>query len=91
MGATYRAEDLRLAGRICAVKEALPDPEAPPEELEQSRDQFYKEVFNPKYHTFAPAILLHNLEQRVYQPRYVWGWYANSANPNQWFYPLWKE
>jgi serine/threonine-protein kinase len=44
MGATYRAEDLRLAGRICAVKEALPDPEAPPEELEQSRDQFYKEA-----------------------------------------------
>ena len=57
----------------------------------QERDQFYKEVFNPKYHAFAPAILLHNLEQRVYQPRYVWGWYANSANPNQWFYPLWKE
>ncbi len=44
MGATYRAEDLRLAGRICAVKEALPDPEAPAEELEQSRDQFYKEA-----------------------------------------------
>jgi serine/threonine protein kinase len=44
MGATYRAEDLRLQGRFCAVKEAMPDPEASPEELEQSREQFYQEA-----------------------------------------------
>ncbi len=44
MGATYRAEDLRLQGRFCAVKESLPDPDAPPEELKQSHDQFYQEA-----------------------------------------------
>jgi len=44
MGATYRAEDLRLKGRFCAVKEALPDPDTTPEELAQSRKQFYEEA-----------------------------------------------
>ncbi len=44
MGATYRAEDLRLEGRLCAVKEALPDPETSASELEQSREQFYQEA-----------------------------------------------
>ncbi|MGC9335266.1 MAG: serine/threonine-protein kinase [Anaerolineae bacterium] len=44
MGATYRAEDLRLRGRFCAVKEALPDPDASPSELQQSRAQFYEEA-----------------------------------------------
>jgi serine/threonine-protein kinase len=44
MGATYRAEDLRLRGRFCAVKEALPDVDASPDELQQSRDQFYQEA-----------------------------------------------
>jgi serine/threonine protein kinase len=44
MGATYRAEDLRLQGRFCAVKEALPNPDASPGELEQSRKQFYQEA-----------------------------------------------
>jgi eukaryotic-like serine/threonine-protein kinase len=44
MGATYRAEDLRLRGRYCAVKEALPDPDAEPSELQQSRAQFYEEA-----------------------------------------------
>jgi serine/threonine protein kinase len=44
MGATYRAKDLRLEGRYCAVKEAIPDPDASPEELRQSREQFYKEA-----------------------------------------------
>jgi serine/threonine-protein kinase len=44
MGATYRAQDLRLEGRFCAVKEALPDPDASSDELQQSRDQFYKEA-----------------------------------------------
>ncbi len=44
MGATYRAEDLRLQGRFCAVKEALPDLDATPDELAQSRAQFYQEA-----------------------------------------------
>lgn len=44
MGATYRAQDRRLEGRFCAVKEALPDPDASSDELQQSRDQFYKEA-----------------------------------------------
>ena len=44
MGATYRAEDLRLKGRYCAVKEAIPDPDATPEKLNQSREQFYQEA-----------------------------------------------
>lgn len=44
MGAVYRAEDLRLEGRICAVKEIRPDPDASPEELEQAQEQFHREA-----------------------------------------------
>jgi eukaryotic-like serine/threonine-protein kinase len=44
MGATYRALDLRLEGRYCAVKEALPDADVPSDELAQSRAQFYQEA-----------------------------------------------
>jgi len=44
MGAVYRAEDLRLEGRVCAVKEVRPDPDATPDALEQSREQFYREA-----------------------------------------------
>ena len=44
MGATYRAEDLRLQGRFCALKEALTDPDASSDELRQSREQFYQEA-----------------------------------------------
>jgi serine/threonine-protein kinase len=44
MGATYRAEDLRLKGRLCAVKESLPHPDATSNELRQSREQFYEEA-----------------------------------------------
>ncbi len=44
MGAVYRAEDLRLEGRICAVKEIRPDPDATPETLAQSREQFHREA-----------------------------------------------
>jgi len=44
MGAVYRAEDLRLEGRICAVKEVLPDPDATAAALAQSREQFYREA-----------------------------------------------
>jgi len=44
MGAVYKAEDLRLDGRLCAVKEILPDLGGTPEELEQMQDQFYREA-----------------------------------------------
>ena len=44
MGAVYRAEDLRLEGRICAIKEVCPDPDASPEALAQSREQFRREA-----------------------------------------------
>jgi serine/threonine protein kinase len=44
MGATYRAKDLRLEGRVCAWKEAIPDSDASADELRQSREQFYKEA-----------------------------------------------
>lgn len=44
MGAVYRAEDLRLEGRICAVKEVSPDPNATTEALAQSREQFHREA-----------------------------------------------
>ncbi len=44
MGAVYRAEDLRLEGRICAVKEVRPDPDATLETLSQSREQFHREA-----------------------------------------------
>lgn len=44
MGAVYRAEDLRLEGRICAVKEVYPDPDATPEALAQAQEQFRREA-----------------------------------------------
>jgi serine/threonine-protein kinase len=44
MGAVYRAEDLRLEGRICAVKEVRPDPDATPEALTQAQEQFHREA-----------------------------------------------
>jgi serine/threonine-protein kinase len=45
MGAVYRAEDLRLQGRICAVKEVRPDPDETPEALAQSQEQFRREAY----------------------------------------------
>lgn len=44
MGAVYLAEDNRLPGRLCAIKENLPDPNASPHELTQVREQFKKEA-----------------------------------------------
>jgi serine/threonine-protein kinase len=44
MGAVYRAEDLRLEGRICAIKEVRPDPDATPEALAQAQEQFHREA-----------------------------------------------
>jgi serine/threonine protein kinase len=45
MGAVYRAEDLRLKGRFCALKEVRPDPDASPEALAQSLEQFRREAY----------------------------------------------
>ena len=44
MGNVYRAEDLRLPGRLCAIKEVRPDPLATAEGREQARNQFLKEA-----------------------------------------------
>jgi serine/threonine-protein kinase len=47
MGAVYKATDLRLTGRICAVKEVLPalaEDAASLEEMEQLADQFRMEA-----------------------------------------------
>jgi len=44
MGAVYRAEDLRLEGRICAVKEMWTDLSATSVDLEQIQTQFRREA-----------------------------------------------
>lgn len=44
MGNVYRAEDLRLPGRLCAIKEVQPDPNATPELRNQAQSQFLKEA-----------------------------------------------
>ncbi len=44
MGAVYRAEDILLTGRVCAVKEITPDPDLLPEILQQLQDQFRQEA-----------------------------------------------
>lgn len=44
MGAIYRADDLRLEGRQCAIKEVGPDPGASPSELSQAQEQFHREA-----------------------------------------------
>lgn len=44
MGAVYLAEDQRLAGRQCAIKENAPDPKASPAVLVQLRGQFLAEA-----------------------------------------------
>jgi serine/threonine-protein kinase len=44
MAAVYMAEDLRLTGRMCAIKENTPDPHASPEALAQLRRQFQAEA-----------------------------------------------
>ncbi len=68
---------------ICTEGVTETDPEA--------RDAYYKEVFNPKYHETAPSILLFNVKQRHYEPRYVNGWYANPMYSNRWYYVLSKD
>jgi serine/threonine-protein kinase len=44
MGSIYQAEDLRLEGRLCAIKEVRLDPSLPPETLQQTRAQFQREA-----------------------------------------------
>jgi len=44
MGQIYQAEDLRLEGRICAVKEVQLDASLPPETKRQTREQFQIEA-----------------------------------------------
>jgi serine/threonine protein kinase len=44
MGCVYRAEDLRLPGRVCAIKEVQPDPNLSPELQAQAQTQFQREA-----------------------------------------------
>jgi eukaryotic-like serine/threonine-protein kinase len=44
MGAIYRAEDLRLEGRLCAIKEVALDPSASKEHQEQIQVAFHREA-----------------------------------------------
>ena len=44
MGSIYLAEDLRLSGRLCALKEVLYDRNLPDKVLEQAREQFFREA-----------------------------------------------
>ncbi len=44
MGSVYRAEDLRLPGRLCAIKEVQPDPNASVEDKTQMQAQFLQEA-----------------------------------------------
>jgi serine/threonine protein kinase len=44
MGSLYLADDNRLEGRRCAIKEVQQDSELPGDVLEQARSQFYREA-----------------------------------------------
>jgi serine/threonine-protein kinase len=44
MGSVYQAEDLRLAGRLCALKEVQGDPLTTASAQQQAREQFYREA-----------------------------------------------
>lgn len=44
MGSVYRAEDLRLPGRLCAIKEVQPDPTTSSEMSAQMQAQFLQEA-----------------------------------------------
>ena len=44
MGSIYQAEDVRLPGRYCALKEIQIDPHSSPDQQEQAREQFYREA-----------------------------------------------
>lgn len=44
MGAIYQAEDIRLEGRLCALKEVIPEPGDSREHHEQIQAQFHREA-----------------------------------------------
>lgn len=44
MGNVYMASDLRLPGRMCAIKEVQPEATAPPEMRKQEQSQFLREA-----------------------------------------------
>lgn len=44
MGSIYLADDLRLDGRLCALKEVEHDRSMPPDLLKQAREQFFREA-----------------------------------------------
>lgn len=44
MGSIYLAEDNRLPGRLCALKEVRHDPDTPEQFRVQTREQFYREA-----------------------------------------------
>ena len=44
MGAIYKAEDLRLEGRLCAIKEVVPDEDASKAYQEHSQAAFHREA-----------------------------------------------
>lgn len=44
MGSVYRAEDLRLPGRLCAIKVVEPDPNLTAEQQSQAQSQFLQEA-----------------------------------------------
>lgn len=44
MGSIYRAEDLRLQGRFCAIKEIQIDLNSSPDQQQQAREQFHREA-----------------------------------------------
>ena len=44
MGAVYKAEDLRLKGRFCAIKEVIPQLAQDEKAVEELRQQFYQEA-----------------------------------------------
>ena len=44
MGNVYLAEDLRLPGRMCAIKEIQPEANASPEAQRQEHNQFLREA-----------------------------------------------
>jgi len=44
MGSVYLADDIRLAGRLCAIKEVFHDKTLPLEILKEAREQFFREA-----------------------------------------------
>ncbi|HEY62748.1 MAG TPA: serine/threonine protein kinase [Anaerolineae bacterium] len=69
MGSVYLADDIRLAGRLCALKEVFFDPTLPEEILGQVRDQFMREatVLARLDHTNLPKVSdFFSIEERDY-------------------------